>query len=130
MSKLIFFNFVALFISFSPLWQVRSETPKMPRTTSPSCTSSRPSIVTDGRRGRLCIHTSPVPQTPTTSAGSSAMSRTQCCSSLSGTMGSSELLFSGGNYWRKMLVLVSDWADHLYEQRTWKWPKWLFFYSL
>lgn len=66
----------------------------MPRTTSASCTSNRPSTAIRGRSGRLSTLTSHVPQTLTTSVGSSAMSRTQCCSSLSGTMGSSELLLS------------------------------------
>lgn len=82
-------------ISFSPLWQVKNETPRTPRTTSASCTSSRPSPATRVGSGRLSTRTSPAPQTLTTSAGSSATSRTQCCSSLSGTMGSSELPFSG-----------------------------------
>lgn len=70
-------------------------TPRTPKTSSASCTSSRPSTGTSGRRGRLFTRTSPAPQTPTTSARSSATSRTLCCSSPSGTMGSSELLLSG-----------------------------------
>lgn len=77
--------------SFSLPRQVKSKTPRTPRTTSVSCTSSRPPIGTKGRRGRRCTRTLPAPQTPATSAGSSAMSRTRCCSSPSEIMESSDL---------------------------------------